>query len=39
VLECLGKKPLYGNRSGKHMTTHWLAFVKFQDVEEDITLF
>jgi hypothetical protein len=39
VLKVLDKKPLYGNRSGKHMMTHWLAFVKFQDVEEDITLF
>ena len=39
VLAVIGKKPLYGNRSGKHMTTHWLAFVKFKDVEENITLF
>lgn len=24
--------PLYGHRSGKHMTTHWMAFIK--DAEE-----
>lgn len=38
VLGAIGKKPLYGTRSGKHMTTHWLAYVKFDDTEE-ISLF
>lgn len=28
ILEIIGYEPLYGHRSGKHMTTHWMAFVK-----------
>ena len=39
VLAAIGKKPLYGNRSGKHNNTHWLAFVKFADDADDMTLF
>ena len=40
VLKAIGRNPLYGNRSGKHMTTHWLAFVKFADEANDVqTLF
>lgn len=42
VLQVIRHNPLYGNRSGKHMTTHWLAFVKFEDDEserKDIDLF
>jgi hypothetical protein len=40
VLQVIGHNPLYGNRSGKHMTTYWLAFVKFEDDErQDIDLF
>ena len=39
VLAAIGKKPLYGNRSGKHNNTHWLAFVKFEDELENALLF
>lgn len=28
LLEVIPYKPLYGHRSGKHMTTHWMAFIK-----------
>lgn len=28
VLKVIPYKPLYGHRSGKHMTTHWMAFMK-----------
>lgn len=31
ILNAIGKEPLYGNRSGKHMATHWMAFVKFEE--------
>lgn len=31
LLAVLPEKPLYGHRSGKHMTTHWMAFVKGGD--------
>ena len=31
VLHVIPKRPLYGHRSGKHMTTHWLAFIKCGD--------
>lgn len=34
VLKAIGKEPLYGNRSGKHLTTHWLVFVKFPGDDE-----
>lgn len=29
VLKAIPYTPLYGHRSGKHATTHWVAFVKF----------
>ena len=28
VLSVIPHEPLYGHRSGKHMTTHWMAFIK-----------
>lgn len=28
VLKAIGQKPLYGNRSGKHMKTIWMCFIK-----------
>ena len=28
VIAAIGTEPLYGNRSGKQGTTHWMAFVK-----------
>lgn len=28
LLDVIPYKPLYGHRSGKHMTTHWMAFMK-----------
>lgn len=28
LLKVIPYKPLYGHRSGKHMTTHWMAFIK-----------
>lgn len=32
ILDAIPYKPLYGHRSGKHMTTHWIAFVKIPEV-------
>ena len=31
ILKVIQYKPMYGNRSGKHMTTHWLAFMKDEE--------
>ena len=28
ILKAIEVQPLYGHRSGKHMTTHWMAFIK-----------
>ena len=33
LLKVIGTQPLYGHRSGKHMTTHWMAFIK-EEVSE-----
>lgn len=35
VLKCIGARPLYGHRSGKHMTTHWMAFLKIPEGENE----
>jgi len=32
IIEAIGRKPLYGNRSGKASKTHWLCFVKIKAV-------
>ena len=34
LLKVIQHKPLYGHRSGKHMTTHWMAFVKGEEEQE-----
>ena len=31
LLKQIPYKPLYGHRSGKHMTTHWMAFIKTEE--------
>lgn len=31
LLKAIPYKPLYGHRSGKHMTTHWMAFIKDEE--------
>lgn len=28
VIDAVGKKPLYGHKSGKQQKTHWMAFIK-----------
>ena len=35
LLKVIPYKPLYGHRSGKHMTTRWMAFLK--DGDDDAT--
>lgn len=35
ILDVIGATPLYGHRSGKHMTTHWMAFIKDPDGSAD----
>lgn len=35
ILKVIGAEPLYGHRSGKHMTTHWMAFIKDDPDAED----
>ena len=32
VINAIGVEPLYGNRSGKQMKTHWMAFIKETEV-------
>lgn len=34
ILRLIGKTPLYGHRSGKHLTTHWMAFMKMPEQED-----
>lgn len=34
VLKAIGHEPLFGHRSGKRMTTHWLCFMKLPDGEK-----
>ena len=34
ILKVIPYKPMYGNRSGKHMTTHWIAFMKDETKDE-----
>lgn len=29
ILNVIGQEPLFGHRSGKKMTTHWMCFMKF----------
>lgn len=31
ILKQIPYKPLYGHRSGKHMATHWMAFIKTEE--------
>ena len=31
VVRAIGRKPLYGHKSGKRSLTHWMAFVKLPD--------
>lgn len=35
LLEVIPYQPLYGHRSGKHMTTHWMAFIKDEQTEKN----
>lgn len=35
VLEAIGYKPLFGNRSGKHNNTHWLCFMKIPEEKQE----
>ena len=37
ILNVIGAEPLYGHRSGKHMTTHWMAFIKDEEVACGLT--
>ena len=30
LLKIIPQRPLYGHRSGKHMTTHWMCFMKLR---------
>lgn len=34
ILSQIPYPPLYGHRAGKHMATHWIAFIKNSDEEE-----
>ena len=29
VIKAIGQEPLFGHRSGKKATTHWMVFMKF----------
>ena len=33
VIAAIGVEPLYGNRSGKQGKTHWMAFIKTEEVK------
>lgn len=37
LLQVIPQKPLYGHRSGRHMTTYWMAFVKGEPEQEEQT--
>lgn len=34
ILKAIPYNPLYGHRSGKHMSTHWMAFIKDPSSED-----
>jgi len=33
IIQCIGREPLYGHKSGKQQKTHWLVFVKLPPAE------
>ena len=33
IINVIGQEPLFGHRSGKKMNTHWMCFMKFDEVE------
>lgn len=35
IISVIGHEPLFGNRSGKHLSTHWMVFMKFPEKEEE----
>lgn len=35
VINAIGKEPLFGHRSGKKMNTHWMAYMKLEEVQDD----
>ena len=35
IIKCIGVSPLYGHKSGKQQKTHWLAFIKFPEGENE----
>lgn len=35
VIKAIGSKPLYGNRSGKQGKTHWMAFIKTEELKDN----
>lgn len=35
VINAIGVEPLFGHRSGKKMNTHWMCFMKFDEVIDD----
>ena len=35
IIKVMGQEPLFGHRSGKKMNTHWMCFMKFNDMEEN----
>ena len=35
LLEIIGEEPLFGHRSGKKMNTHWMCFMKFNEVNDN----
>ena len=37
VVKLAGHKPMYGHRSGKQATTHWIAFLKPNAESEALT--
>ena len=34
ILNVIGEEPLFGHRSGRKMNTHWMCFMKFNEVIE-----
>lgn len=36
VIDAIGVEPLFGHRSGRKMNTHWMCFMKTEDITEQI---
>jgi len=39
IIDIIGKEPLFGHRSGKKANTHWMCYMKFDEEQEQMTIY